>query len=388
MSEQHKLAPRSNAAFAFPDLLEFGIEALLVLPPSEIARIAKRIDQQGFMRKGAKAKQAGHHAVLDVPVPLESGASYDVRVELFFEPAGDNRIRLSNRSSIRLNGLRLLRALLDMRDWPIGLDGQDNLAGPTSEHEAGLVDELLIVVGELVERAVDAIRAVMPKRYEVEDECMRLRKAELTHDLACADPTGVTLALGQSSFCGAIATMHDVYRQGMTSGAGFPVMKYRLSKSGIDLKVYGKTYELLRHEVSCLRRRSVVAITGAERDEIGGDTACKLVRSFVNGAAPLLAELLEHVQQVSTRRVSPATLLVELAPLVELILANDKWSVEAEAAWNAFVLTGFYDAKGKRKGTKLRDVLEALTGPDGPLQHGARQTVYHLHPRLVQGGSA
>lgn len=384
MTVHHKLALSSNVAFALPDLLDFGIEALLNLPPSEIARIADRIAQQGFVDKRAKAKQAGLHAVLMVPMPLASGGRFHVRVELYFEPVDDERIRLTNRSKITLNGLQLLRCMLRRDDCPIGLDGHDNVAGPTCGHAAGQVDELLQVIAAAVEQAVEAVRSVLPDSFAVEEEYMWLRKAELTHDLACADPSGTTLAVGQSTFRGAIASMNDVYRQGMSTSDGIPVVRFRLSKSRVDLKVYGKTHGLMRHEVSCLTRDAVATITGRERGDIGGETALELLQSFIDGATPLLMDLVRHVDEVRSELVSPAKLIVELPSLVELILAGNKWSADAEAAWNSLVWTGVYDAKSKRKGTTLRDVLERQTGLDGPLQHGARRTLYHLHPRLVQ----
>lgn len=385
MTAHQKLTLSSSVAFAFPDLLEFGMEALIDLPPAELARIAERMSKQGFVDKRAKAKDAALHAVLMVPVPLPSGGCFHVRVELFFERVDDERIRLTNRSKMTVNGMQLLRCMLRRDDWPIGLDGHDNVAGPTRGHPAGQVEELLQAIAAAVEQAVEAIKSVMPDSFAVEEEYMWLRKAELAHDLACADPSGTTAAVGQSTFRGAIASMHDVYRQGVSTSDGIPVVRFRLSKSRADLKVYGKTHGLMRHEVSCLTRDAVVTITGRERGEdIGGDTAFDLVQSFMERASPLLMDLLRHVDEIRSELVSPARLIVELPSLVELILGKNSWSADAETAWNSLVLTGVYDAKSKRKGTILRDVLESLTGPDGSLQHGARPTLYHLHPRLVQ----
>lgn len=390
-------APAKDGDLVVIDQVEVGVHlAYSGAGPHPVDHMYASLQARGVLITRRRDRDKGRLA-LTLPVVDDDGVVLgEASAELYVEHQEAGTLTVRSRSAVRFNLQLPLRRHLGLSDQFVGFDRKHNFVGPTAD----LGDDALAFQIEFachgIEQLGELIAASVPHGAARRRGEMWLRKAEVCHDLACGDPIMVSRAASHAAMAGTRIGNHDCYRAGKGTGP-VPVAHWRSKARGEIIKIYPKTNDLLRIEVSCHPRDSVASCCGNRR-MVGFDAAGMedLLIEFYEQAGHTCCAALDHVRAMVGSTKSPADLHHALQPLFAVsrreragsgYTPNAAAAAAADRFYNALISDGIVSAIGHRKGTKVRDILESLTGPHGPLCRGGANGIYCLKPEYGRAAS-
>lgn len=375
----------ADGDLALFDPVEYGLLLRLQQTGSSArARLIAGLQAAGLLR-------SGHPRVgplrLTIEVPIRDDAITKAKAVLHLTELEDGLV-ITSGSSIKMNLQQALRARHRIPDSVVALNGDRNFSKPTAECDQSDLEVQLEAIGRCVDLLLRAILGSLPGCVIAEDQLL-LRKAEVGHDLICRNAEDVTRATCRVPLAGSRLASHTDYRFTVEAG-GSPTWHFTDRKRGPMRKGYAKLRGLLRTELSCLHRDAVVWCVGHRRHAaFSFNGAVELALDFYHAAGKLCCDALDHVRAVSLGGRTMQELLVQMdgfRAIAERRRTGDGYTPSVDAAadaqrvLNALLSDGIVHAKGLRKGTKVRDELERLVAPGGPLVRGATPGVYCLAP--------
>lgn len=301
----------------------------------------------------------------------------------------DHDLLLTNRCCIQANGMLMLRGELGPDSCGLSLDGKRNVVGP--QHLGpGLTLLQLPLFAQAVEYALDALTAAFPK---FKPGGIWLKRAEGCRDLQVAGAITATRILQHATLCGAVERRWDAYhRTGGIEVSDGLTLRFIANKSSPQYKIYAKCVDVLRLEIVCHDRDSFKEFTGKKRFAFNIDGARLLFLDFLTTASPRLDVLEAHVRAALDGEASVVALLVALKSLIDRACGERKArgpaspdaQRHAERAIEHFLSVGMFDAGGIDSNHAIRLQLDALLGPDGPLDKHEHRAIYYLKPRYAR----
>jgi hypothetical protein len=325
---------------------------------------------------------------LSIEVQLEEGVPATATAVLYVRELNDGVV-IGGASTVDMNPQYVVRALHRIPKERVGLDGKRNFSKPTSECDTGDLKLQFDAIHAVVEKLENGIGSSLAGSELVEGY-IQIRQAEVCHDSAYVNAEDVVRASGRVPPMGSRETSQREYA--CTTGAGrSPSWRVQTRKRGPTWKGYLKAPGLARTELSAGHRDAVVDCMGGRTQEpFGPDGAVQLAIDFYNRAGELCCEALDHVRQVANSGGRTLhDLLVALDPLKAIgdrdrvgngYRPSERSAAEARRILNGLLTEGIAYATGLRKGTKVRDTLEELAVPGGPLVRGASQGIFCLAP--------
>ncbi len=314
----------ASAADVLLDRVQLGLELLLPVPVRSAPKFCGSLARAGFL---ARAPRAGailgrELAIGPAAIVLPDGATaiLDGRLELVASKNGMLQIR---RTSTLLPGL--MRALRTVRSSPpaAGPGGQDNIAAfhDDGEYEALLAWQLRAVAG-----AVDAFVAALAMAAGVGPELLGgrvwVQQAEFCRDYRYEEAEAFVRRLRDRPIRGG---RHERVRSFSDQlGNGLSVSWDEGAKKSPERKVYAKTPELVRVELSLRNRSAVTAMLGRVGAPRGGSSLLGAgvageLALLARGAAPLLDDALLALNEGLTAVPrTGADFVLAFAPLVRL----------------------------------------------------------------------
>ena len=322
---------------------------------------------------------------LTIDVPVRGGTIAKGKAVLhLFEI--DGGLVIGSASSVTMNLQKVVRARHGIPDTLVGLDGSRNFSKPTAECDVSDLEVQLETMG----RCIDILRAAIISSLpgcEVAEERMLLRKAEVCHDLACSNAEDMARATCRVPPAGTRVGSQCDYPFTTETGRS-PTWHFTTRKRGPVRKGYAKLRWLLRTELSCLHRDAIVLCEGFRHEApFSFDGAVDLALEFYNAGGELCCLALDHVRQVAIGARTMHELLSALDGIRSIAerqrvgdgyCPSEQAAAEAQRVLAAILSDGIVHARGLRKGTKVRDELEKLIAPGGPLVRGASPGVYCL----------
>lgn len=307
----------------------------------------------------------------------------------------DDGLILTGGSSIELNLLLPLRQKYGVIDSVIGLDRKRNFCKPTAEMDESDVVSQLACIGASVDGLLDLVAGLSATATLVSGQAT-LSAAEVCHDLATESAEEIVRATCRIPMAGTRSSWQQTFD--CSTGQGrMPTWHFATRKNGPVLKGYLKAPGLPRTECSCLKREQVVACVGRRSNApLSADGLKDLAEEFYLAAGELCCAALDHVRDVARGYRSQVELRRELEPLHFIAegqrvsggyTPNEAAQRTAERILNELYEDGLAIAVGLRKGTKVRDVLELLVKPGGPLVRGATNGIYCVSPAFGAGAS-
>jgi hypothetical protein len=374
------------------DAVEFGFfTKQATCGPDPVDAFRHALCRNGHSRPSNDTRRVS----VSVPVP---GSSYVIDAELFVRPHGDEGLVISSGSAIRINPLRMLRHMIGEESaGPIGLDGNDNVVGPTVHRANSLLGVQLGCISRAINALAEAINAALPQTSTDEAEEFWVRSAETCLDLPCSRPAGAVRGLQCSALGGATWTAIDLDRAQVEDVRGSPVMRWWRTEGGPGFKLYVKRGDLVRAEVVLQDRSALRGLIGNPTCSYldGSMAVCMLLE--VGGAShPLLEELVRHFRCTLGE---PRTALELGAHLEQLIVLA--WGRGAKVGrrpgaasvrgacelLEALLTVGACHAIGLPKTSALRAVLDRLALA-GVLVRGGRGASYTVAPEWASAANA
>jgi len=386
--------------FGLFDRIEFGIAARCTNMGSDVLDTMRhRLNYRGFLVSNGTPDKVECQIPIDFK---ETGCRARVSITLPFgrpqDPDGDWKIAPSG--SIRLNLQRLLRAEHGISEDPAtkSLDGRFNYLGlPTATRPPGDPDRQIALCARAVENVIAVLRAAVPLEADFGLGELRLRTAELSHDIACPDASRVVRLLERCPVPGAREIGKFRYQKVSDKPAG-TVVHWQTGRA-YEGKAYAKAADLLRVEVVCSNRDAVAALLGERpTGPVEGQEAARQLRLFADAAIETLAELHAHATEV--RDVAPArpfALRCAFEPLAAFAagqpLAGGRHPSQAtyeraQAAYDDLIETGLFRASGTDSGTPIRRVLDQLAAAGTLRREGRRPITYYLAPAYAAAALA
>lgn len=319
---------------------------------------------------------------------------------LHVQAFGSGDLIITSGSSIWFNAMRLLRGDLGASSCgSVGLDGKDNVVGPTRDRAIALLGKQLNLIRSGLDDLVEAMEQSLPERAQVVAQQLWIRSAEVCLDLPCDRAISVVRCMQRAALPGTSRTVLDRYfaRIQAEDLKGLPVVRWYRTLTGPAFKAYGKRVDILRAEIACEDRDAIYALLRARPvGEISGSESVELLLAFARAAEPWLGELVAHLDQAVAGGQSVADLIVALKPLVDLASGGKAAKgrppsaasvASAREALDALLSTGVICAKGHRLGTCLRTVLDCLAASEGPLVRQGHHAIYTLRPEFATAAS-
>lgn len=334
---------------------------------------------------------------LHVKTDVRAGIIATMKVNLYARDLEDGVIFTSG-STASMNLQHVVRAKHQTPSSHIGLDRQRNFSKPTAECDD---DDLALQFDAIylcIEMLIETISASLPGSIDVEGRLL-LRNGEVCHDLACTNAEEIARATCRVPPSGSRESWQREYA--CTEGSGrSPTWHVAKTKRGPVMKGYVKAawlprlaepVYLLRTEASCPTYDAVVKLMGERISApFSAAGAVDLAWSFYNAAGALCCEALDHVREVAAGMQTVEELLIALDPIKAIAerdrigdgyRPNDRTAAAARRILQGLLRDGLVHAVGLRKGTKVRDALEALAMHGGPLVRGASPGIYCLAAR-------
>lgn len=356
-----------------------------VLGGDPIRRLASGLQAQGLLRTSYRP---GAPLRLRIKVQLERGVVATATVVLYVQEINGGLV-IGSASTLKTNLQHVVRARYGIPDAVIGLDGKRNFSKATAECSLSDLELQFVAIEELFRALLAAIRASLPDSRQV-DGFVKFRRAEVCHDSAYANAEDIARATCRVPPRGSRETSQREYA--CTTGAGrTPTWRVVTKKRGPAWKGYVKAPGLLRTEFTCDHRDAVFHCMG-ERTQapFSPDGAVQLAIDFYNKGGEQLCEALDHVRKVAEGgRYTLHDLLVRLDVLKAVAdrdrvgngyRPSERAAADAQRILIGLLSEGIAYATGLRKGTKVRDILEELAAPGGPLVRGATLGIFCLAP--------
>lgn len=313
-----------------------------------------------------------------------------IRLELHTR-SEDGDLVFGNRCAISGNGMVMLRGILGPEQCgSLSYDGKANLLGP-QHHGPDLTRLQLGTLKDAFDFVLDALSAAFGPDWQPGE--LWIRVAEACRDTATQNAITDTRVVQHSTLCGTVERRWDEYqRVGGLEAQSVPTLRLITHAYGPEEKVYGKRDNTRRQELACPNRGSVVELTGVKRGKFCSVSACTLFLHFLNVASPRLDRLEAHVRSALESETSIIALLTAIKPLIDRACGDRKTkgpvSPEAQAVANsvveALLSVGMFDARGIDSNHAIRRELDAMRGPDGPLDKHDRRAIYYLKPRFAR----
>lgn len=374
------------------DRVELGLHLQFLSVGERCEEIFReRLSRHASYRRHQRNREKG---CVSFRVPVKGEGGYElgiVEAELFTQGRSDGVFIITSRSSVRFNLTTSLRTILGTPAGLRGLDGSINVLGATGGFEEIVLTEQHAIAQAVIEQVRQIISSGLPASAQLRHSEMWLRGAEVYHDLECVDPMSVTHAAMHAAVGGMGLGQHDFYRTGVATGP-VPVVHWRDKAKGEIVKIYPKTENLLRVELSCSTRDSIASVVGSRtRPAFDGEGMSTLFQEFYESAGAACCTALDFVRTLRVSTSTPADLTTALAPLLAIsrrerggygYRPNEITAQEAGRIYNELVRSGVVSTRGLRKGMKVREALEMLSAPEGPLRRGRRRGSYSLRPEL------
>ena len=381
-----------------PNLLFDAVELGMFARVADCGENALTLFRHELANRGL-LKRGNDPRILELAVPV--GPDGHVHAVLHVQEFGCDGLVITSGSSVWFNPLRLLRGKIGATSCgPIGLDRNDNVIGPTRDRARTLLRQQLNLVRSGLQDLVEAMEQSLPDGAQVVAQELWVRSAEVCLDLHCDRAISVVRCMQRAALPGAARAILDSYftRTQAEEIDGLPVVRWYRTLTGPAFKAYAKWGGLLRAEIACADRDAVSALM-PDRPvaDIGGAEGVDLLLDFARAAAPLLEELVDHVDRVAAGPLSAVDLIVALKPLVQLASGGKGGkgrppsAASVASAWNgldALLSTGVICAKGHRLESGLRTILERLAAPGGPLVRHGHHAIYTLRPEFGAAPSA
>jgi len=350
--------------------------------PHPFAQLRTGLKSAGMLKSG---RGLASPLRLNIDVPIRDGAIARGKAILHVSelPGG---LVITSASSVKMNLQKVLRGRHRIPQDLVALNGDRNFSKPTVDCDQSDLEVQLEAIGRCVDTLRRAIIASLPGCIVAEEQ-MLLRKAEVCHDLACANADDVARATCRVPVAGSRYASQTEYPFTVEAGRS-PTWHFSTCKRGPVRKGYAKRRTLLRTELSCPHRDAVVSCLG-QRSAAGFDFdgVVMLALEFYHKAGEMCCEALDHVRAVSTSARPMHELLGELDGLRAIAerrrmpgayTPSEGAARDAQRVLNAILGEGIVHSHGLRRGTKVRDELERLAAPGGLLVHGASPGVYCL----------
>ncbi len=302
---------------ALPNLLFDAVEFGFLARQSNCGSDAVRKFRHRLCALGhAKPSNDTRRLMVKVPVP---GSSCEIEAALFIGSAGEGGLIIQGKSAIRINPMRMLRHSMDGgQAGPVGLDGNDNVIGATVERASELLEQQLGLVAAAVDALAEAINAALPDEAECESEAFWVRSAEVCVDLPCHAASTIVRLMQRAALTGANQTTFDLYRVSAEDASGVPVVRWWRTENGPCFKFYAKGTEVARAEVGFDRSALCRTLEEPSKLHLDGCLAVRLLLEVADAGAPLLGELVAHVETGRRQGGSEIELRRHLYPLMRL----------------------------------------------------------------------
>ena len=367
------------------DRVAFGFMLRLAdTGPEACARMARHFRKTGL---GRQVTTPSGPLSARLTVPLEAGIVARATVALHGDDL-EGGVLLSSGSTIEMNLQDVVRQRHGVPNDRVGFDRKRNFSVATENCDDHDVELQFAAIANCIDRLRTEIASALPGAVEVESR-LWLRVAEVCHDLACDNPDDVARTTCKIPPAGSRQSWDSHWD--CTFGAGrSATWHFVTQKNGPVRKGYAKAPGLLRTEVSCGRREAVVACL-QERTfaDLTGEGGRQLAEAFYDAAGEICCTMLDHVKEVMSAGKTMLNLLDELAPL-KAVASGERTGRgytpgflarrEANRIYEALVQDGIAHAAGLRKGTKVRDILDELAHPGGPLVRGATNGIFCIAP--------
>lgn len=321
-------------------------------------------------------------------------------------PAGAMRLELhmrsengdlvfGNRCAISGNGMVMLRGILGPEQCgSLSYDGKANVLGP-QHHGSDLTRLQLKTLREAFDFVLDALGAAFGADWRPGE--LWIRVAEACRDTTTQNAITDTRVVQHSTLCGTVERRWDEYqRVGGSEAQSVPTLRFITHAHGPEEKVYGKRDDTRREELVCPDRDSIVELTGVKRGKFCSLSAYRLFLHFLTVSSPRLDRLEAHVRSTLESEASIMALLTAIKPLIDRACGDRKSkgpvSPEAQGIANsvveALLSVGMFDAHGIDSKHAIRRELDAMRGPEGPLDKHERRSIYYLKPRFARACAA
>ena len=284
--------------------------------------------------------------------------------------------------SISFNPLRCLRTEMNLDDL-IGLDGNDNLCGPT-DMIPDIEGKCLTVVEAALEAVTKAFFELFGLDVAQDESCaLWVQACEVTRDLDMPDARHKAHRLLAAVLRGRLYVDRSLY-SGPVGGsleAGFAVVRAYRRKTGAALKTYAKQTSTMRLEWVIDERRDARAELLNRRVTMSPGDAASLVREAISLARDDLLQLQDEVLAVCRSTATPLDVARALHPLFLLATSSapargPEPSVpvqeEAAAAYGSLLLTGQCTLSPGSGGGRLRECLLGLAAVGALVRQGRR----------------
>lgn len=313
-------------------------------------------------------------------------------------PAGALRLELHMRSengdlvfgdrcAISGNGMVMLRGILGSeRCGPPSFEGKTNVLGPQHRDQA-LTRLQLKALSDAFEFVLDALRAAFGDGWKPDQ--MWLRVAEACRDSTTQNAIADTRVIQHAALCGTTEHKWDEYQRiGGCEARSIPTLRLITKAKGPEEKVYAKRDDIRREEVVCPDRDSVTELTGTRRSKFCRVGAYRLFLHFLTAASPRLDRLEAHVRIALESETSIMALLTALKPLIDRACGDRKakgpQSTDTQrvssSVVEALLSVDMFDACGIDNKHAIRRDMDAMSGPEGPLDKHDRRAIYYLKP--------
>ncbi len=317
--------------------------------------------------------------------PVRDGLYAQAKVQLWLDPLLGG---FAVRADVQMNGHDIVRQRYGIDASIKGAGGATNFALPSAEYTP---DDLQLQLDALVEipmAIVAAIVASIPDAI-VRDGRSKIVAGEVCLDVPCDDPQ---LALRKDRItprAGTTTVTHTTFASSTESGRKL-CNKERTHSHGPESIAYEKWRKHVRVEERAHGVVAVVALLGstvANEVPLTREDLYGLLVAFYNAAGEPCCDRKDHFVRASESQRTIVDLIVALLPLFRIAVRDPTeggYRPRAEAGAIArrvlidLLTSGIAHAVGVPKGTQVRQVLEELAAPGGPLVRGNQTTIFCL----------
>lgn len=359
--------------------LRVVIETSVTRPDEAVARHLENTFHVKEQSRGGSVMRLIVHA------PVRDGLLAEAKVQLWLDRLLGG---LSVRAEVQMNGHDILRHRYGIEGSVKGAAGATNFALPSVQYEP---DDLQLQLDAFaaVDIAIrDAILAPLPDGT-VREARVKIVAGELCLDLACDDPQDALRKDRLAPQPGTRTVTHTVFATSTESGRKL-CNKERVRTHGPLLIAYEKWVGHVRVESKAPTAAAVNDVLGPDIQNDAPLTlegVFQLLLAFYISAGEACCERKDHFVRASRSQRTILDLIIALMPLLRVAMrepADGGYRPREDAASIAkrvlcdLLTSGITHAVGVLKGTRVRQILEDLAAPGGPLTRKDRSTIFCL----------
>ena len=356
------------------------------------ASLALAVERVGEITTPASKDSEGYEQVTFELETDKGAAAGLLRIDIHAFRRGDDLL-LTNRCCIQGNGIVMVRGKLEPDSRLVAFDGGENLLSQQYRGPEGTRVQLPML-GQAVEYAVDAMTAAFPTWTPGQ---IWLKYAEACRDLSVQNAIFATRILQHATISGSVERRWDAYHRtsGIEVGDGL-TLRFVANSTSPEFKVYAKDDPLVRLEIVCPDRSNFKDLTGWARCDFTAEGARRLFLDFLTAADPLLDRLEAFVRAAIDGEASIVALLAAIKTLIDRACGERKARGPtsptaqgvAEKAVEQLLSSGMFDAGGIDGNHAIRRELDAMVGPDGPLDRHEHRAIFYLKPHFARACAA